>query len=173
MSAPRVKRAKRPTSAERISLSKVRTSDLPVFFENQLDPEANRMAAFGAKDPTDRKEFMAHWRKILGDPRNVTSAVLLDGHVVGHIAEFDLFGKPSVAYWYSHDVWGRGVATIALRNFLRLIQVRPIFARVAKDNVASVRVLEKCGFVACGQETGFAQARGAEIEELIFRRDEP
>ncbi len=33
---------------------------------------------------------------------------------------------------------------------------------------SSIRVLEKCGFVLIGRESGFANARGAEIEEVVF-----
>jgi RimJ/RimL family protein N-acetyltransferase len=46
--------------------------------------------------------------------------------------------------------------------------MRPLSARVAKDNKGSIRVLEKCGFVITGEDTGFANARGAEIEEYIL-----
>ena len=34
--------------------------DLPVFFEQQLDREANFMAAFTARDPADRESFDEH-----------------------------------------------------------------------------------------------------------------
>jgi RimJ/RimL family protein N-acetyltransferase len=40
---------------------------------------------------------------------------------------------------------------------------------VAKDNLASRRVLEKCGFTVCGEGRGYANARGMEIEEFILR----
>jgi RimJ/RimL family protein N-acetyltransferase len=42
---------------------------------------------------------------------------------------------------------------------------------VAKDNLASRRVLEKCGFTVCGEGRGYANARGMEIEEFILRQD--
>jgi RimJ/RimL family protein N-acetyltransferase len=45
----------------------------------------------------------------------------------------------------------------------------PIYARVVKDNIASLRVLEKCGFDICGESKGFADARGQEFEEFILR----
>jgi RimJ/RimL family protein N-acetyltransferase len=45
---------------------------------------------------------------------------------------------------------------------------RPIYARVAKDNLGSRRVLEKCGFTVINESTGFANARGQEIEELLL-----
>jgi RimJ/RimL family protein N-acetyltransferase len=46
-------------------------------------------------------------------------------------------------------------------------------ARVAADNHASRRVLEKCGFRVIATERGFAGARAAEIEELVLRLDAP
>ncbi len=42
--------------------------------------------------------------------------------------------------------WDRGVATAALSAFLGLEPIRPLYAEVAKHNVASIRVLQKCGF---------------------------
>ena len=42
-------------------------SDLLIFFDQQLDPDANYMAAFTARDPADRDAFTAHWARILGD----------------------------------------------------------------------------------------------------------
>jgi len=41
------------------------------------------------------------------------------------------------------------------------------------DNVASRRVLEKCGFRVVATERGFAEARSAEIEEMVLRLEEP
>ena len=45
---------------------------------------------------------------------------------------------------------------------------RPIYARAAKDNFASLRVLEKCGFTITGYNKGYANARAAEIEEATL-----
>ena len=39
------------------------------------------------------------------------------------------------------------MATTALRLFLDLVTTRPLYAFAAKHNVASIRVLEKCGFI--------------------------
>ncbi len=62
-----------------------------------------------------------------------------------------------------------GIATWALKEFLvQKNQIRPIYARVAKDNLGSRRVLEKCGFKIIGESKGFANARNEEIEELIL-----
>jgi len=49
---------------------------------------------------------------------------------------------------------------------------RPLHARVASDNVASRRVLEKCGFRVVATERNVAEARSAEIEEFVLRLEE-
>lgn len=92
----------------------------------------------------------------------------VDGEVAGSVLVHNWFGDPEVTYWIGREHWGKGVATTALNEFLDLVQVRPLFARVAHDNVGSRRVLEKCGFVMTGSETGYSNARGEEIEELVL-----
>jgi RimJ/RimL family protein N-acetyltransferase len=56
-------------------------------------------------------------------------------------------GKTLVGYWISREKWGKGVASRALSLFLLQVRTRPLFAHVAKNNLASIRVLQKCGFL--------------------------
>lgn len=153
-----------------IWLRPVEDLDLPIFFEFQRDPDANRMAAFTSKDPEDRVAFQAHWVRIRSDPRITLRTILLDGRVVGSVASFvdEELGKHEVTYWIGREHWGRGIATMALSLFLTEFSVRPIYGRAAKDNLASIRVLEKCGFHVIGADRGFANARGAEVEEVLL-----
>jgi RimJ/RimL family protein N-acetyltransferase len=65
--------------------------------------------------------------------------------------------------------WGKGIATCALSAFLEHNKGRPLYARAAADNAASLRVLEKCGFVRIGTNRDFANARGQEIEEVLLK----
>lgn len=158
----------REVTLREVTLREVRDDDLPIFFTQQLDPDANYMAAFTSKDPTDRAAFDAHWRKIRGDSEIVNRTIEVDGQVAGHIASFVQFGEREVSYWLGREYWGRGIATRALTAFLREYPTRPLHARVVKDNEASLRVLQKCGFVICGEDRGFANARGAEVEEYVL-----
>jgi RimJ/RimL family protein N-acetyltransferase len=149
-------------------LRAVTDSDLPIFFEQQLDKDANVMAAFTPKDPTDRAAFMAHWAKILADPGITIRTILVEGQVAGHVSVHSWYGEPEITYWIGKAFWGKGVASQALAQFLDLVTVRPLSARVAKDNLASLRVLQKCGFAISGEDKGFANARGVEVEEFIL-----
>ena len=152
-----------------VQLRDVLDADLPIFFEQQLDADANHMAAFTCKDPADRDAFDKHWARIIGDPTILKKTVLFDGRVAGHVMSFEQAGEREVCYWMGKEFWGRGIATCALKEFLNHVNIRPLYARVANDNAGSIRVLEKCGFEICGKGKWFSNARGAEIEELILK----
>jgi RimJ/RimL family protein N-acetyltransferase len=151
-------------------LRDVTEGDLPIFFEQQQDPAANRMAAFTAKDPADRMAFADKWAKILGDESITKRTILFGGQVAGNIGAFvaPWSGRLEVTYWIGREFWGKGIATRALAVFLRAVKARPLYARAAKDNIGSLRVLEKCGFTITGYERGFANARGEEVEEVVL-----
>lgn len=153
-----------------ILLRDVTMSDLPIFFEQQLDADANYIAAFTPKEPSNRDAFMARWARILGDETVTAQTILFNGHVAGSISIYvDEEGRPEVTYWIGKLYWGKGVATRALSTFLDHQKVRPLYARAAKDNLGSLRVLEKCGFTRIGEGRGFSNARGEEVEEFILR----
>lgn len=156
-----------------LSLRDVTVADLDILFEYGRDPEAVRMAAFTHKDPSDRAAFDAHWTRLLADASVRSRTVVAGGCIVGSIASFILDGQREVTYWIGREHWGRGIATRALAAFVREEPQRPLFARVAMDNLGSRRVLEKCGFRIVGGGRWFANARGAEIDELVLRLDGP
>jgi RimJ/RimL family protein N-acetyltransferase len=144
------RRARNPLEND-VVLRDVTEGDLPVFFEHQLDPEATRMADFPARD---KKAFLAHWNRILGDESIMKKTILYVGEVAGNVVSFVHAGKREVGYWVGKEYWGRGVATRALSELLDLEERRPLYAYVAKHNVASIRVLQKCGFEVSGEEGG-------------------
>jgi RimJ/RimL family protein N-acetyltransferase len=144
----------------------VRDGDLAVFFEQQGDRVSHQMAAFTA--PRGPAEFSAHWAKIRADKTVVLRTVLRDADVAGYVGSFLRGAQREVCYWLGRPHWGRGCASRALELFLGELLERPLHARVAKDNAASARVLEKCRFERAGEERAFAEARGREIDELLF-----
>ena len=148
-----------------VRLREVREDDLPVFFEHQRDPDANAMAAFPARD---REAFLAHWTKILSDDTGMKMTVLFGGRVAGNVVSWEQSGVRKIGYWIGKEYWGRGIATRAVSQFLRLETARPLHAHVAKRNVASIRVLQKCGFTITGDARVPADETGEEIEELLL-----
>ncbi|HCT77364.1 MAG TPA: hypothetical protein DGG94_20580 [Micromonosporaceae bacterium] len=155
-------------SADDVWLRDVTEEDLETLFEQQLDDQANHMAAFSAKNPADWDLFLQRWSRILADEGIEKKAIVHDGRIAGYIVHFEQFGVPSVAYWIAKPLWGRGVATRALRELLSQVTIRPLYARAAADNVGSIRVLQKCGFVITGHDSAFSDARGADVDEVIL-----
>ncbi len=147
-----------------VTLREVTQEDLPIFFEHQLDAEATRMAAFPSRD---RDAFMAHWAKIMSRETNETgilNTILADGTVAGNIIYWEAEGEPNIGYWLGRTHWGKGIASAALAQFLARIETRPIYAHVARHNVASIRILQKCGFQLVPEEMD----EGDEVEELLM-----
>jgi RimJ/RimL family protein N-acetyltransferase len=153
-----------------IVLRDVTEDDLAIFFDHQQDPDANWMAAFSAEDPADQAAFAAKWARILTDGTGSAKTIVCGGRVAGNLLCFiaPWSGRREVSYWIGRDYWGRGIATAALAAFVRGMAERPLYARAASDNLASIRVLEKCGFVRIGRDMGFANARGTDIEEVVL-----
>jgi RimJ/RimL family protein N-acetyltransferase len=146
----------------------VTEADLPILFDQQLDPEANRMAAFPARD---LDAFMAHWTKIMADKSLRLRTILADGQVAGNVVCFGPPDEREIGYWIGRAFWGKGVATRALSAFLVQVEARPLYAHVVSDNVGSIRVLEKCGFTVVHRVTELSEQRGEEVEALILKLD--
>lgn len=149
-----------------VRLREVVDADLAIFFDQQRDPDATRMAAFPARD---WDTFTAHWSKIRRDPAVTIRTILADENVAGNILLFGQLGTPLVGYWLGRSYWGHGIATRALATFLREVRTRPLYARVAKQNLGSIRVVEKCGFV---RDDAPPEPPDEEIEEYLFRLDQ-
>ena len=136
-------------------------ADLPAIFELQRDPDAVAMARVPARD---RAAFDANWATIRGD--DATTVRIVDdgaGGVAGWVLAFPHDGEPHLGYWIAREHWGRGLATRAVRAFLAEVPARPLRATVATDNVASRRVLEKCGFADLGPTTEWDERLGEDV----------
>ena len=153
------------TADEGVRLRPVQPDDLPRMYEMQLDPNSNRMAV---TIPRTRETFDAHWAKALDDPGNTTRAVLLDGVMVGYISSFPMDGQDHVGYWIDRANWGMGIASRALHLLLGEVATRPLVATAATSNGASLRVLQKCGFVVEEIRLSPASDRYPECEEAVL-----
>lgn len=156
----------------RCELRELRDEDLDVLFGQWADPVAAHMAAFTAPDHMDRGAFERRWSRLRADETVMNRVIVVEGEVAGTIGSWGEPGEREVTYWIGRSHWGKGIATCALEAFLTLDPSRPLHARIAHDNVASRRVLEKCGFRAIATDRGFAEARSREIEEIVLRLEE-
>ncbi len=151
-----------------ITLRPVDPTDLDEFFNHQLEPTANHMAGFAAKNPSDRGVFDHHWQSILIDESITVRTIESDGDVVGSVLMYLNEGLPEISYWIDKAHWGQGITTDAVGQFLKEFPARPIRARTVVDNLGSIKVLERWGFAEVGRAKDFANARGTVVEEVIM-----
>ena len=148
-----------------VRLRAVEDSDLPIFYEQQMDPQATRMAAFPSRS---RDAFMAHWAKIRTEANGaIIRTIVFQGRVAGNIGAWEQAGKRNVGFWLGREYWGKGIASAALVLLLGEVKWRPLHAHVVKHNVGSIRVLQKCGFAISGEDK-FPDADGTESEEFVL-----
>jgi RimJ/RimL family protein N-acetyltransferase len=98
------------------------------------------MAAFTSPEADDRTNFERRWARLKSEGSTTPRVVEIDDRVVGHTVSFDLEGHREVSYWIGREDWGRGIATRALQEFSHLEATRPLYARAASGNGASIRV---------------------------------
>ena len=155
----------RSSMSSEVRIRNVEQDDLSRMYEMQLDPESNRLAV---TIPRSAEAFSALWENALRDP-HITAKVVVVGEVLaGYISCFQMDGLDSVGYWIDKDCWGQGIATKALELLLDEVANRPLQARVATSNAASLRVLQKCGFEIVRVQVSPADDRYPECEEAVL-----
>ena len=141
-------------------------SDLPFFYQYQLEEEAIEMTSFPARDES---AFYAHWSKIMADSKILIKTILFNEQVAGSVLSFEMEGEREVGYWLGKKFWGQGIASESLKQFLGLETRRPLSAHIAKQNLASKKVLEKCGFIVRGEYKWKPNPEAEEVDEFTLR----
>ena len=77
-----------------------------------------------------------------------------------------------IGYWLGESAWGRGIVTEALiavtAEMFRQFDLTRIYALLFADNLASVRVLEKAGYVLEGHLRQSAIKDGTVRDQLLY-----
>lgn len=148
-----------------VGLREIERCDLDVFFGYQQDAESNELAKV---HPRERADFDGHWERIFNDPAVIARTIVFDSEAVGFINVFQIADDWFVGYWIDRAYWGKGIATRGLAAILEIADVRPMRARVATENIGSIRALERCGFVQTGEHVSGACDRFMACTEAWF-----
>jgi RimJ/RimL family protein N-acetyltransferase len=113
-----------------------------------------------------------------GHPERADWAIEVDGLAVGGIGLVpgeDVHAKSThIGYWLGEPYWGRGIMTDAVRavsgHALSRLGFARIEAMVYEWNPASMRVLEKCGFVREGVMRKSVFKDGELIDSVMYAR---
>lgn len=127
----------------RVELREVREEDFEALYAFQADQQ---IVESGFVPHREHDAFFEHLRRIGETPGAVQRAIVADGALVGSIGVFERAGVTEVGYLIGRAFWGRGIASRALELMMRNEPRRPIYGVCVAENVASQRVLLKCGF---------------------------
>jgi RimJ/RimL family protein N-acetyltransferase len=108
-------------------------------------------------------------------------AIEVDGEAAGAIGielQSDVERvSAEIGYWLGEGAWGRGIATEALvavtAEVFRQFDLTRLYAVPFADHTASVRVLEKAGYVREGHMRRSAIKNGAIRDQLLYAAYKP
>jgi len=159
-----------------VDLRPLESADLGAVFALQHEKEGALLAGVEG-DFVDEETFRTKMEAdILAQTGKATIfALMADGKMAGYIGCFQgPSGIWQLSYWLAQVFWGRGIATAALAQLLKALPPavlgQPIYAAVIDGNVASVRLLEKFGFIAYKKRAFRSAAHGAMQQQTLFRR---
>ena len=98
-----------------------------------------------------------------------------DGKNIGYIQLCQIDdGSWEIGYHIAKEFTGKGYATEAVKAFLPVmaqkLNIKEVYGICLAENTASVRVLEKCGFVQVYQGAGNYQEKEAEIVKTVWSK---
>jgi RimJ/RimL family protein N-acetyltransferase len=137
----------------RLILRSARADDLEAMHAVLSDPRAT---VWWSTPPHETLDQTRAWLDdmIANGPDHPDFVVELDGRVIGKAGFYVL---PDVGYILHPDVWGQGLASEAvgavIDHVFRTLDLDTLTADVDPENAASIRLLERLGFV----RTGFAE----------------
>lgn len=115
-------------------------------------------------------------RLVEGEDPPVNFAIEVDGQVVGGIGLER--GKDieritaELGYWLGRAFWGRGIVSAAVRGVtayaFSTLGLTRVYALSFARNHASLRVLEKAGYVREGRLRRFALKDGEVLDQVLF-----
>jgi ribosomal-protein-alanine N-acetyltransferase len=160
----------------RLHLAPIELADAGDVFAYVKHPDVLRYTTGVTPERVDQtREFL---EGALADPDGRIWAIRQRDQrtVIGHVE----FGLPSsevgsIHYVLAKPYWGRGLMTEAVSAmctwaFDALPSLRQIETTVAEENVASARVLEKCGFTRAGMTVERWEKQEEPVRLVIFRQ---
>lgn len=127
------------------------TEDAGAIFAYARDPQVCRFLAWPChRSIADSRRFLETARLGWQDGSRLSWAVEDESGLVGMIGAELGRGGAGIGYVFAREVWGRGYASEALASLsaalLERTPLHSLWAFCVPENVASARVLEKCGF---------------------------
>jgi RimJ/RimL family protein N-acetyltransferase len=162
-------------------LREYRLDDWEAVHVYNSNAEALRFESWGPNSAIQTKAFVRKAMDQLAGkhPRRLELAVCLkqDGRLIGgcglRLGE-PRKGMATIGYTFNPAFWGMGYATEAAMGMIELAKEMPgihtLFAACDSQNLASQRVLEKCGLQAVGMIAELEMVKGRFRDMLLYER---
>ncbi|SKC86728.1 GNAT family N-acetyltransferase [Ohtaekwangia koreensis] len=140
---------------ERLVLQRLRYEDAEeIFYTYTSKPEATRYVSWRTHQTMDEtRSFLQYaiWAWKEGTDYTYTIRLKADGRLIGSVGIINENGKIQFGYILSPNYWNKGYTTEACKETMQLLlkqrNVYRIGTYVDLENIASIRVLEKCGLI--------------------------
>ncbi len=123
--------------------------------------------------PEDAHQFIS---MATGPTPNFFLAIEVRGEAIGGIGIHPLDDvkrrSAEIGYWLSESFWGKGIVTDAVRSLVpvafKKYDIVRLQAGIFSNNPASMRVLEKCGFIREAVHRNAITKNGTLLDEVMY-----
>ena len=163
----------------RLVLKQISESDWPLFLRLHDEPEVLRYTFDRPSDDAIRQKFedrLPFWA--IGDQHTLCLVIYrADNHQPVGVSGFtpckDHPGQVEFGYLFLPEHHGKGYATEALQvivDYALTLRFNTLTATVTDGNIASCKVLEKCGFSQVRRAPKAYRIKDQVYDDLIFER---
>lgn len=152
----------------RLKLRSARPDDLAAVHAIMSRPDAMR---WWSTPPHESPDQTWTWlaSMIANGPEQPDFIIEFDGRVIGKAG---FWAPPEIGYILHPDYWGRGLAREALEAAIDHMFTDPRFDTLTADvdpgNAASIRLLERLGFVKTGQAEQTMRVGDAWVDSVYY-----
>ena len=147
-------------------------------YENSQDDDTRRFVPDevydSAEEARDAIDFLMSRYDTTDGPFVYPIITNVGGKNIGYVQLCQIDdGSWEIGYHIAKQFTGQGYATEAVKAFLpamaQKLNIKEVYGICLAENTASVRVLEKCGFVQIYQGAGNYQGKEAQIVKTVWK----
>jgi len=162
----------------RLTITRFSTDMAQAVYENSQDDETRRFVPDevynSVEEAREAIEFLMSRYESTDGPFVYPVITNNDGKNIGYVQLCNLDeGTWEIGYHIAKNFTGKGYATEAVKAFLsamaKKLNIKEVYGICLAENLASVRVLEKCGFTQIYEGLGNYQGKEEQIIKTIWK----
>lgn len=159
-----------------IQLKKYELSDAEELVQKANNPNIARFLTDGFPSPYTLEDAHKFIQKFGEQEPTQVFLIMVDDAIAGgiglHLQSDIMRLNAELGYWVAEELWGKGIASHAIDMIVNYgfdrFEITRIYARPFGSNIASQRVLEKCGFKLEASIAKNIIKNGIVEDELIY-----